>query len=69
MVSAVYARTGKLLEKYNVVTLMPGGGGEYALQDGFGWTNGVTIALLRLYPAYEPAGGAAATVVCAGAGT
>lgn len=55
MVSKVYARTGKLLEKYNVVTLMPGGGGEYALQDGFGWTNGVTIGLLRLYPEYVPA--------------
>jgi alpha,alpha-trehalase len=68
MVSAVYARTGKLLEKYNVVTLMPGGGGEYALQDGFGWTNGVTIALLRLYPEYAPAGRAAAPVACAGAG-
>ncbi|MGH8194825.1 MAG: alpha,alpha-trehalase TreF [Woeseiaceae bacterium] len=55
MVSEVYARTGKLLEKYNVVTLMPGGGGEYKLQDGFGWTNGVTIGLLRLYPEYVPA--------------
>lgn len=54
MVAAVYAQTGKLLEKYNVVTLMPGGGGEYALQDGFGWTNGVTIGLLRLYPECEP---------------
>ncbi|RBK89926.1 hypothetical protein BRN38_24405, partial [Xanthomonas oryzae pv. oryzae] len=27
-----------------------GGGGEYALQDGFGWTNGVTLMLLNLYP-------------------
>lgn len=53
LVSGVYARTGKLLEKYNVVTLMPGGGGEYPLQDGFGWTNGVTIGLLRLYPEFE----------------
>ncbi|MEX2125856.1 MAG: alpha,alpha-trehalase TreF [Woeseia sp.] len=50
MVSAVYQHTGKLLEKYDVVTLTPGGGGEYPLQDGFGWTNGVTIGLLRLYP-------------------
>jgi alpha,alpha-trehalase len=28
----------------------PGGGGEYPLQDGFGWTNGVTRELLTLYP-------------------
>ena len=27
-----------------------GGGGEYPLQDGFGWTNGVTVALLHLCP-------------------
>lgn len=53
-VSRVYGETGKLLEKYNVVELTPGGGGEYPLQDGFGWTNGVTVALLRLYPALEP---------------
>ncbi|WP_404936568.1 trehalase family glycosidase, partial [Pseudomonas aeruginosa] len=26
-----------------------GGGGEYPLQDGFGWSNGVTLQLLRLY--------------------
>lgn len=27
------------------------GGGEYPLQDGFGWSNGVTLALLdRLCP-------------------
>lgn len=52
-VSSVYAETGKLLEKYNVVELTPGGGGEYPLQDGFGWTNGVTVAMLRLYPDFE----------------
>lgn len=50
LVSTVYAETGKLLEKYDVVTLTSGGGGEYPLQDGFGWTNGVTTALLRMYP-------------------
>ncbi len=50
LVTNVYANTGKLLEKYNVVTLTPGGGGEYPLQDGFGWTNGVTVGLYRLYP-------------------
>ncbi len=25
-----------------------GGGGEYPLQDGFGWTNGVTLKMLDL---------------------
>jgi len=45
---ALYKSTGKLVEKYNVIH--PGsvaGGGEYALQDGFGMTNGVLMALLK----------------------
>lgn len=47
---AVYARTGKLMEKYNVVdTKLDAGGGEYPSQDGFGWTNGVLLALIRKY--------------------
>ena len=41
--------TGKLLEKYDVEERAPGGGGEYPTQDGFGWTNGVTLALLSKY--------------------
>ncbi|MDJ0364062.1 alpha,alpha-trehalase TreA [Hymenobacter sp. H14-R3] len=42
-----FAQTGKLLEKYNVEATGPaaGGGGEYPLQDGFGWTNGVLLTL------------------------
>ena len=56
-VVAVYRQTGKLVEKYDVMTIgRSGGGGEYPLQDGFGWTNGVTRKLLALYPACgEPA--------------
>lgn len=43
----VYEREGKMVEKYNVVEPGKlGGGGEYVLQDGFGWTNGVLAALL-----------------------
>ncbi len=43
----VYKREGKMVEKYNVVDPDKlGGGGEYILQDGFGWTNGVLAALL-----------------------
>jgi alpha,alpha-trehalase len=46
----VYLRTGKLMEKYNVVdTHLEAGGGEYAGQDGFGWTNGVLLALIKKY--------------------
>lgn len=46
----VFARTGKLMEKYNVVdTHLEAGGGEYAGQDGFGWTNGVYLALMNKY--------------------
>lgn len=42
----VYRNTGKLMEKYNVVaTDLEAGGGEYPGQDGFGWTNGVYLAL------------------------
>ncbi|WP_420141475.1 alpha,alpha-trehalase TreF [Sphingomonas sp.] len=50
-VAAAYAETGKMLEKYNVEARTPGGGGEYPVQDGFGWTNGVVSALLERYPA------------------
>jgi alpha,alpha-trehalase len=35
-----------MLEKYDVMEQRPGGGGEYPLQDGFGWTNGVTAELM-----------------------
>jgi alpha,alpha-trehalase len=46
----VYQRTGKLMEKYNVVdTKLEAGGGEYPGQDGFGWTNGVLLTLIAKY--------------------
>jgi alpha,alpha-trehalase len=51
-VNRVYGETGKLVEKYDVMsTGRSGGGGEYPLQDGFGWTNGVMRKLMALYPA------------------
>ncbi len=44
----VYQSQHRLVEKYNVVDGDGiGGGGEYPLQDGFGWTNGVLVALLN----------------------
>ncbi|MBE1161805.1 alpha,alpha-trehalase TreF [Dyella sp. 7MK23] len=55
-VSSLYQRESKLVEKY-VLESTPhgavgGGGGEYPLQDGFGWTNGVTRRLLHERPAH-----------------
>lgn len=43
----VYENTGKMAEKYNVYDLsLLASGGEYPVQDGFGWTNGVLLKLL-----------------------
>jgi alpha,alpha-trehalase len=42
----VFAETGKMMEKYNVMdTTVSAGGGEYPNQDGFGWTNGVYLKM------------------------
>ena len=53
-VDAAFRETGKMLEKYDVEQRKPGGGGEYPLQDGFGWTNGVTAALIDRWPDLDP---------------
>jgi len=51
-VNRVWQRRSKLVEKYDVIAVdREGGGGEYPLQDGFGWTNGVMRKLMVLYPA------------------
>ncbi len=43
----IYKNTGKLVEKYDVVDMtLEAGGGEYPVQDGFGWTNGVLLKML-----------------------
>ncbi len=43
----VYKSTGKMVEKYNVLDIgLEAGGGEYPVQDGFGWTNGILLKLL-----------------------
>lgn len=56
IVGATYHRHHKMVEKYNVAGRAPvlAGGGEYPLQDGFGWTNGVTRRLLEMYPDAAP---------------
>ena len=53
-VTSFYDQHDKLVEKYNIgsETASGGGGGEYALQDGFGWTNGVTRQLMKTYGRY-----------------
>lgn len=44
----VFKTTGKMMEKYNVVdTDSESGGGEYPVQDGFGWSNGVYLAMKK----------------------
>jgi hypothetical protein len=42
-----FRATGRMMEKYDVLDpSRPAGGGEYPTQDGFGWTPGVTLALI-----------------------
>lgn len=54
IVATLYKSEGKLVEKY---LLRPctehAGGGEYPLQDGFGWTNGVTRKLMGEDPSHQ----------------
>lgn len=46
-----YRSTGRMTEKYDVVDVnRRAGGGEYPTQDGFGWTNGVALALAAQPP-------------------
>ena len=45
-----FNQSHKMLEKYNVVNCSAAvSRGEYDLQEGFGWTNGVTLAILDLF--------------------
>ena len=53
-VQRTFDETGKMLEKYDVESRTAGGGGEYPTQDGFGWTNGVTAALMDRPQVAEP---------------
>jgi alpha,alpha-trehalase len=46
LVAETYAKTGLLLERYNVVDPDGATPGRYRPQPGFGWTNGVFAALL-----------------------
>eukprot|EP01018_Ginkgo_biloba_P012503 Gb_29944 [translate_table: standard] len=45
---ATFKKTGQMHEKYDVEACGKiGGGGEYTTQTGFGWSNGVVLALLE----------------------
>ncbi len=57
-VGVIYTRESKLVEKYalqaaNDTGIAGGSGGEYPLQDGFGWTNGVTRKLMHEHPTHR----------------
>ncbi len=46
LIQRTYRTTGRMMEKYDVMNAnRKAGGGEYPTQDGFGWTNGVALAL------------------------
>ena len=56
-----WKETGHMYEKYDVnIKGKPGHGGEYGVQVGFGWTNGVVLKFLHRYgdrlkaPKYNP---------------
>lgn len=52
-IQAVYCSVhlyGHVLEKYHAQLVgQPGGGGEYVVQEGFGWSNGLTLWLLKRF--------------------
>ncbi|MCW8193679.1 alpha,alpha-trehalase TreF [Proteobacteria bacterium 005FR1] len=51
IVSEIFEAESKMVEKYILrPTTEHATGGEYPLQDGFGWTNGVVARLLREHP-------------------
>lgn len=46
-----FLQTGKMFEKYDsVIPGHSGGGGEYTVQTGFGWSNGVVLSFLDAHP-------------------
>ena len=46
-----FVKSGSFYEKYDARVLgMYGGGGEYEVQEGFGWTNGGILRLMEIFP-------------------
>lgn len=47
---SLFSQTGFMFEKYNVTSeSLIAGGGEYEIQTGFGWSNGVVLDLISIY--------------------
>ena len=44
-IETYYQKEGRFVEKYNVLTTDRAAVGEYAYKDGYGWTNGVYMAM------------------------
>lgn len=45
-----WEKTGRMFEKFDAQEMgVPGGGGEYEVCDGFGWTNGLALVWLEKY--------------------
>jgi alpha,alpha-trehalase len=48
-----WKRKGLFFEKYDPIHIgQPGGSGEYKVQEGFGWTNGLILDYLNKYPQF-----------------
>lgn len=50
MIEDVFSVTREIFEKYNVRNREIGGGGEYVVQPGFGWTNGGYLWMKNWFP-------------------
>ena len=48
-VYCIWHKTNVIYEKYNCCSREAGHGGEYEVQEGFGWTNGVVLDLVEEY--------------------
>ena len=52
-----------MFEKMNVISGSPGAGGEYPIQTGFGWSNGVILDILMLVPDLAPTPSSCLTII------
>eukprot|EP00887_Chlorella_sp_A99_P002997 scaffold9.g2997.t1 len=60
---AAWASSGRMFEKFDAREVgVPGGGGEYEVVDGFGWSNSTVLMFLERYGWQEEAPGEAAGV-------
>ena len=57
MVESYYQQAGKIMEKYNLHQTQTATGGEYDVQEGFGWTNAVCQVFYKLAEKRKPING------------